>query len=86
MYYGAAPLKESTRQFFVSINLPIINGYGLSETSAAVTMQEFPCTKLEKAGKPLPGTQIKIFNPDEKGIGEICMKGRHVFMGYLDRE
>lgn len=40
--------------------------------------------KLEKPGLPLPGTQIKIYNPDENGIGEICMRGRNVFMGYLN--
>ena len=31
----------------------------------------------------LPGTEIKIYNPDESGVGEICIKGRNVFMGYL---
>jgi len=35
---------------------------------------------------PLPGTKIKIFNPDEEGVGEICVKGRNVFMGYLKRD
>ena len=39
---------------------------------------------LNKSGKAYPGTQIKIFNPDEQGVGEICLRGRHIFMGYLD--
>jgi long-chain-fatty-acid--CoA ligase ACSBG len=34
----------------------------------------------------LPGTDIKIFNPDENGVGEICVRGRHVFMGYLHHD
>jgi long-chain-fatty-acid--CoA ligase ACSBG len=34
----------------------------------------------------LPGTQIKIFSVDENGVGEICMRGRNVFMGYLHNE
>jgi long-subunit acyl-CoA synthetase (AMP-forming) len=34
----------------------------------------------------LPGTQIKISNLNEKGEGEICVKGRNVFMGYLNNE
>lgn len=38
------------------------------------------------AGKTLPGIEIKIFNPDENGEGEICFRGRHVFMGYLRDE
>jgi len=37
-------------------------------------------------GKPLPGSQIKIFNPDINGYGEVCMKGRHVFLGYLGND
>lgn len=35
---------------------------------------------------PLPGTIVVIFNLNEKGVGEICVKGRHVFMGYLNNE
>lgn len=63
--------------------MPLANLYGLSETSAAATHQDFPHISLNRAGSVLPGTEIKIFNQDEKGIGEICIRGRHVFMGYL---
>lgn len=66
--------------------MPLINAYGLSETSGGATLQEFPNYKLDKAGKPLPGSEIKIYNPDENGIGEICIRGRNVFMGYLKNE
>jgi long-chain-fatty-acid--CoA ligase ACSBG len=83
LYFGAAPLREKTRMFFVSLDMPLANTYGLSETSAAATIQDFPNISLDKAGKPLPGTFLKIYNPDENGIGEICMKGRNIFMGYL---
>lgn len=83
LYYGAAPLREKTRLFFVSLDMPLANTYGLSETSAAATIQDFPNISLDKAGKPLPGTYVKIYNPDENGIGEICVKGRNIFMGYL---
>lgn len=34
----------------------------------------------------MPGTQIKIFNPNEHGIGEVCIRGRNVFMGYMKNE
>lgn len=87
LYYGAAPLKQKTRLFFQSLNMPLLNGYGLSETSAAVTFHDFiQIGNIGKTGKPLPGTNIKIFNPDENGVGEICMRGRNVFMGYLNNE
>jgi len=63
--------------------MPLVNSYGLSETAAAVTIQEFPDASLDKAGKPIPGMHIKLFNPNEEGIGEVCMKGRNIFMGYF---
>ena len=66
--------------------MPITSLFGLSETSGAVTYQEFPNISFNQNGKPLPGTHIKIFNPDEDGYGEICIKGRNVFMGYLKRD
>ena len=49
-------------------------------------MQEFPNASLTNNGAALPGTDLKIYNANEKGVGEICIKGRNVFMGYLDNE
>ena len=66
--------------------MPLINVYGLSESSAATTYTEDPHLGLNKAGRPFPGTQVKIFNLDEQGVGEICLRGRNIFMGYLDCE
>lgn len=86
LFYGAAPLKNSTSEFFASLNMPITSLYGLTQTSGAVTYQEFPNIKFNQIGKNLPGTFVKIYNPDENGVGEICVKGRNVFMGYLKNE
>lgn len=86
LYYGAAPMKKDTSEYFASLNMPITSIYGLSETTGAATYQEFPNIKFAQNGPPLPGVHIKIFNPDDKGTGEICIKGRNVFMGYLKRE
>ena len=66
--------------------MPVVGLYGLSETSGSASFQEFPSAKLDKVGQPLPGTQIKIFNPNEQGIGEVCIRGRNVFLGYLKNE
>eukprot|EP00347_Sterkiella_histriomuscorum_P000024 403377473 len=89
LYYGAAPLSFKVKKFFASLNMPLINVYGLSESSAATTYTDDPNQReqgLNKAGRAFPGTQIKIFNPDEIGMGEICLRGRNIFMGYLDSE
>lgn len=86
LFYGAAPLRDDTSEFFASLNMPITSLYGLSETSGAITYQEFPNIKFNQNGKQIPGTKIKIYNADEEGVGEICIKGRNVFMGYLNNE
>jgi long-chain-fatty-acid--CoA ligase ACSBG len=83
-YFGAAPMSSDVKKFFMSLGMPLVNMYGLSETSGASTYMEPPQFLLKETGKAIPGSHIKIFNPDELGVGEICVKGRNVFMGYLD--
>lgn len=60
--YGAAPLKKSTRDFFASLNIPLLNIYGMSETAGAETLSlPFPYwNKLDAAGVPFIGTHVKI--------------------------
>jgi len=82
--FGAAPLKTKTYKFFKSLSILIYNNYGLSETSGpAVTNFD---TDDKAVGKALPGTQCKILNKDNDGVGEICLRGRHRFMGYWKNE
>mmetsp|Transcript_19609 Transcript_19609/g.18691 ORF Transcript_19609/g.18691 Transcript_19609/m.18691 type:complete len:120 (+) Transcript_19609:1486-1845(+) len=78
-------MSADTRSFFQSFCMNVFNGYGMTETAAAVTFHENDL-EVSKPGRPLPGTEIKIFNPNEGGVGEVCMKGRNVFMGYLKDE
>ena len=86
LYYGAAPMKRDTSEYFASLNMPITSIFGLSETTGATTYQEFPHIRFAENGPALPGVNIKIFNADVDGVGEICVKGRNVFMGYLKRD
>ena len=86
MYFGAAPMKQKTSDFYAQMAMPVVGLYGLSETSATATIQEFPLSKQNTEGMPLPGSIVKIFDADEEGIGEVCMRGRNVFMGYLGKE
>jgi long-subunit acyl-CoA synthetase (AMP-forming) len=77
-------MSNEVKKFYLSLGLPLINMYGLSETSGSATYMTAPDISIDKSGRALPGTSIKIFNPDETGIGEICIKGRNIFMGYLN--
>lgn len=84
--YGAAPLKKSTRDFFCELDMPLLNLYGMTETSGGATFSNIIKFKLDTCGFPLPGTEMKIHNPDENGEGEVCMRGRSNMMGYYKNE
>ena len=60
--------------------------YGLSETTGSTTTNHFNNFSLKHAGKAMEGSIIRIADPDEKGQGEIQIKGRHVMMGYLNNQ
>ncbi|OQV24216.1 Long-chain-fatty-acid--CoA ligase ACSBG2 [Hypsibius exemplaris] len=83
---GAAPIRRETQDFFLSLDIPIYDIYGMSECSGPHTVNLPGAFKLGSAGKTLFGVRTQISNPDAEGNGEICMYGRHVFMGYLGLE
>jgi long-chain-fatty-acid--CoA ligase ACSBG len=85
-FYGAAPLKQTSVDYFGSLDIILNNMYGLSETTGGVTTHKITDFRLKYAGEALTGTHIKIANPDENGQGEITISGRSVMMGYLKNE
>jgi len=85
-FYGAAPLKKSTIDYFGSLDIPLFNMYGLSETTGSIVFHRSSGFRLDCAGEAMSGTHIKIVNPDENEIGEVCISGRNVMMGYFKNE
>ncbi|KAL0186097.1 hypothetical protein M9458_017767, partial [Cirrhinus mrigala] len=83
-YTGAAPITKDTLEFFLSLDIPLFELYGMSESSGPHTITVPDAFRLTSCGKVIPGCKTKIFNPDADGNGEICFWGRHVFMGYLN--
>ena len=84
--YGAAPLRKEVRDYFASLDIPLFNLYGLSETTGAATIQYHTKFSLDSCGYTTLGTLMEIRDPDKEGEGEICMRGRHIMMGYLNNE
>lgn len=78
---GAAPISHDTLEYFASLGVNIMEGYGLSETSAPTTISQPGEWKLGTVGKALPGTRIKIAKD-----GEILIAGPHIFIGYFKNE
>lgn len=74
---GAAPLSSDVQTFFECIGLPILEGYGLTETAAPVACNKPNDIRKGTVGKPLPGLEV-ILAED----GEILVKGPSIFAGY----
>ncbi|XP_037819883.1 LOW QUALITY PROTEIN: long-chain-fatty-acid--CoA ligase heimdall [Lucilia sericata] len=81
-FIGGAPVTEELKKFFLGLDMPLIDVYGMSETSGAV-VYNFDRPNLQTSGKAMEGVELKIDNPNEQGEGEILMRGRSNFMGYL---
>ena len=78
---GGAPLGARLGHFFRGIGVTILEGYGLTETSAAGTVNTPANIKIGTVGRPSPGVTVKI-----AADGEILMKGEHVLKGYWHNE
>ncbi|XP_054178226.1 long-chain-fatty-acid--CoA ligase ACSBG2 isoform X3 [Homo sapiens] len=83
---GTAPLNQETAEFFLSLDIPIGELYGLSESSGPHTISNQNNYRLLSCGKILTGCKNMLFQQNKDGIGEICLWGRHIFMGYLESE
>ena len=77
---GSAALSISLNKKFQAAGIPIIEGYGLTETSPVIAVNSFDQMKLGSVGKPLDNLQVKIADD-----GEILVKGPSVTQGYLNK-
>ncbi len=78
---GGAPLSKKIAYFFDACNVTILEGYGLTETAAATTINRPDKNKIGTVGAPLPGMEIKIAED-----GEILIRGPGVMREYWKRE
>ncbi|XP_048338080.1 long-chain-fatty-acid--CoA ligase ACSBG1 isoform X3 [Sphaerodactylus townsendi] len=85
-FSGAAPLPAEVMRFFLGLNIPLYEAYGMSETTGPHCMSGPYVYQRHSCGKAVPGCKVKLVNVDTEGNGEICFWGRTVFMGYLNME
>lgn len=85
---GAAALNPKLGKLFSVAGIAIREGYGLTETSPVVAFNRFEPggVRFGTVGIPVPGVEIKIDRPNERGEGEILVKGPNVMLGYYEKE
>jgi long-chain acyl-CoA synthetase len=79
---GGATFDEAVAKDFHRLGFTILQGYGLTETSGAVTVTRFEDNTIGSVGTPLRGVEVKINDPDPTGVGEILIRGPIVTAGY----
>ena len=83
---GGAALPSETQERFAGLGLRLTEGYGLTEAAPVLTVTR-PTGRVEAGvGKPVPGVELKIDSPDDRGIGEVVARGPNVMIGYTDDE
>jgi long-chain acyl-CoA synthetase len=80
---GGAALPPHIFDDFTAMGFLLCEGYGLTEASPVVTVNPMHRPKRGSVGKPLPGVEIIIADPDEHGVGEILVRGPNIFAGYF---
>lgn len=78
---GGAPLGDRLGHFYRGIGLTVLEGYGLTETTAALSVNLPDATKIGTVGRPLPGTSVRVADD-----GELLFRGGQVFAGYWGDE
>ena len=84
LFVGGAFTEPQTLQFFYDLGIQVANGYGLTEAGTAVTLNDFKPFRTDTVGRPLPGMEMRIADPDAEGIGEVAVRSKTVMSHYLD--
>jgi long-chain acyl-CoA synthetase len=83
---GGAAQDPMVARGLRKLGFSFVQGYGLTETSPILTLNQIDTAKDDSAGQPLPGVSLQIDRPDRHGVGEIWAKGPNIMKGYYRNE
>jgi len=86
MISGAAPLDGKYVEAYQNMGITLINGYGLTESAAAISCNRNGYNRPGSVGLIVPCCQVKIASPGPDGHGEILAKGKNIMLGYYKNE
>ncbi|HEV2074667.1 MAG TPA: AMP-dependent synthetase/ligase [Thermoleophilaceae bacterium] len=78
---GAAPIDPEILRFFHAAGVPVLEGYGMTETSAVASVNTLEAFKFGTVGRPIPRCEIRVADD-----GEVLMRGANIFQGYYKNE
>jgi len=78
-FTAAAPIAPETLKYFASLDIPVYEAFGQSECTGPHTFSYSHCWKIGTCGRPMKGTVTRL----DPTNGELCYRGRHIFMGYM---
>ena len=81
---GGGPLSPAVFRKFNQLGLDFVQGYGLTETSPITNINPIEYYKETSVGRVIPGIELKINEPNDRGIGEVIIKGPIVMQGYFE--
>ncbi|MBQ1216027.1 MAG: AMP-binding protein [Firmicutes bacterium] len=83
---GAAAIDPEALEGFNNLGITAVQGYGLTESAPVITAENSWEMKAGSVGRAMPGVEVAIDNPDEKGIGEVIARGPNIMHGYYENE
>jgi long-chain acyl-CoA synthetase len=84
VFAGGAFVDRRIAEFFYDLGIPVVIGYGLTEASTVITVNDLSPFRGDTVGKAVAGVDVEIRDPNEAGVGEVWVRGRTVMKGYLD--
>lgn len=84
--YGSASTDKEIIKFLDSIGIKMLQGYGLTETAPVLSSENDKYRRAPSAGFPVPNVEVKIHEPNERGIGEIIARGPNIMLGYYNNK
>jgi len=84
LFCGGAFTDRAQAEFFYGLGIPVVIGYGLTEACTVVSVHGLSPFRADGVGRPVVGTEVRIDGAGADGVGEVCVRGETLMLGYLD--